>query len=217
MSDGRRSAVYTTGDRRTSDAPHDHEALYDCFVDFIQGGLAQVAFLSAPALWIVAQTPIYIVEIAAAAMTALFVVSLLLTAFRGGHLPAGRPWPVLTNRRLGTSGWRVFLTRSVYLSSTLLLVVFGGVLAQAASDSSIANVLVVTAASVVALVALPFLCDSSPRARTARFAYCVLGVLPAGIAATVAGGSTPSTVLAAGLVLTLAAVDTRPIAAIRRH
>ncbi|MDL5362426.1 hypothetical protein [Halalkalicoccus sp. NIPERK01] len=213
MSDGGREPIYGGDDWRTGDAPHEHEAVYDFFVDLIRGGLAQVAFLGAPALWIVAGTPVYTVEIATAAGSALVVLGLLITTFRGGHFSVGRPWPVLTNRRLGTTGWRAFLTRSVYLSSTLLVVVFGGVLAQAAGGSSLANVLVAGALSVAALVALPYLSASTPRARIGRFCYCVLGLLPPVVVALT--GTDPTGVLAAVTVLALAAVDTRPIAAMR--
>lgn len=168
-----------------------------------------------PALWIVAGTPVYTVEIATAAVIALDVVPLLITTFRGGHLSVGRPWPVLTNRRLGTTGWRAFLTRSVCLSSTLLIVAFGGVLAQTASGSYLANILVVGALSVAALVALPYLSGPSSRARLARFCYCILGILPAVVVGIALTGTDPTGMLAAITVLVLAAVDTRPIAAMR--
>lgn len=122
---------------------------------------------------------------------------------------------MLTNRRLGTTGWRAFLTRSVCLSSTLLIVAFGGVLAQTASGSYLANILVVGALSVAALVALPYLSGPSSRARLARFCYCILGILPAVVVGVALTGTGPTGMLAAVTVLVLAAVDTRPIAAMR--
>lgn len=217
MSDGRRKPVYAGDDRRTGDALHEHEAFYDLFVDFIQGGLAQFAFLSAPALWFVAATPVYTVEVATAAGSTLVLVPFLLTMARGGHLPLDRSWPVLTNRRLGTTGWRAFLTRSVYLSSTLLLATVGGVLAQVVSGAPLANVLVAGTLSAAALAALPSLSGSSRRVRIARFSYCVLGIAAA-IAVFVLPSGTDSTgALAVVLVLVLAVVDTRPLAAATRR
>ncbi len=211
-----RKPIYLGDDRRTGETLADHESAYDVLVDYIQGGLAQVAFLAAPALWVGAVTPASTVEIATAAMSALLVTSVLLTAFRGGHLPTARPWPVLTNRRLGTTGWRAFLTRSVYLSSTLLAVTYGGVLAQAAGGSPLANVLVAGAGTVVALVALPVLSAATPRARAGRFGYCLLGsVLAVAIPVRAGAGLDPSGVVSLGVILALATADTRPVEAIR--
>lgn len=208
--------IYSSGDRRTGSSPHEHEAVYDFFVDFIQGGLAQFALLAAPMLWVVAQTPTYIVEVATAAGVSFLLVPLLLTLFRGGHVSVGRPWPVLKNRKLGTgTGWQAFLTRSVYLSCTLSLLIYGGVLAQVLGGSYVWNVLAVVVLGVSAVVLLPYLSAESTRMRIARLGYYVLGLLPA-IAALLLLESEvfdPTAALALLLVVVLAALDCRPLLA----
>ena len=206
--------IYASGDRRTADSTHEHEAFYDFFVDFIQGGLAQFTLLSAPMLWAIAGTPIYTVEIATAAGIALLLVPFLITLFRGGHVSVGRPWPVLTNEKLGTgTGWQPFLTRVAYLSCTLGLATYGGVLAQIVSGSFVGNVLVVVLLSVAAVVLLPYLSGDSTRMRIARLGYYLLGLAPA-FAVLVLFSSEflrPSAAFALLLVCTLAALDSRPL------
>lgn len=206
--------IYSSGDRRTGDSLHEHEAVYDFFVDFIQGGLAQFALLAAPMLWVVAQTPTYTVEIATAAGVSLLLVPLLLTLFRGGHVSVGRPWPVLTNERLGTgTGWQAFLTRSAYLSCTLSLLAYGGVLAQVLGGSFVWNVLAVVVLGVTALALLPYLSAGSTRMRIARLGYYLLGLLPAVVVLLAFGSQVldPTAALALVLVLVLAALDSRPL------
>lgn len=205
--------IYASGDRRTADSTHEHEAFYDFFVDLIQGGLAQFALLSAPMLWVVAQTPTYTVEIATAAVVSILLVSFLITLFRGGHVSVGRPWPVLTNERLGTgTGWRAFLTRSAYLSCTLGLATSGGVLAQVASGSFVWNVLVAVLLSIAAVVLLPYLSGDSTRVRIARLGYYVLGLVAAAALLLFASELLdPSAAFALLLVCTLAALDSRPL------
>lgn len=205
--------IYTSGDRRTADSTHEHEAFYDFFVDFIQGGLAQFVLLSAPMLWVVAQTPTYTVEIATAAVVSILLVSFLITLFRGGHVSVGRPWPVLTNERLGTgTGWQAFLTRSAYLSCTLGLTTYGGVLAQVTSGSFVWNALVAVLLSVAAVVSLPYLSEDSTRMRIARLGYYVLGLVPATAVLLFASELLdPSAAFALLLVCTLAALDSRPL------
>lgn len=205
--------IYASGDRRTADSTHEHEAFYDFFVDLIQGGLAQFALLSAPMLWVVAQTPTYTVEIATAAVVSILLVSFLITLFRSGHVSVGRPWPVLTNERLGTgTGWRAFLTRSTYLSCTLGLATSGGVLAQVASGSFVWNVLVAVLFSIAAVVLLPYLSGDSTRVRIARLGYYVLGLVAAAALLLFASELLdPSAAFALLLVCTLAALDSRPL------
>lgn len=213
MNDGP-GPVYSGDPQRTGEALSDHESTYDVFVDFIQGGLAQVAFLGAPALWIAAMIPTYTVEVATAAMVTLVWLSLSLTALRGGHLSVGRPWPVLTNRRFGTTGWRAFLTRVVYLSTTLLYVVSAGVLAQALTGSFLANAAVALVGSSVALSLLPVLSTDQPGYRLARFGYCLFGVGVAG-AVILAIAPDPNALVALVVILAMAVADARPIEAIR--
>lgn len=213
MNDGP-GPVYSGDPQRTGRALSDHESVYDVFVDFIQGGLAQVAFLSAPALWVVATVPEYTTEVATAATVSILWLSLSLTALRGGHVSVGRPWPTLTNRRFGTTGWRAFLTRTIYLSSTILLVVSAGVLAQLLVGSYLANVAVAIVLSSGALALLPVVSTVEPGVRVARFGYCLGGVCVAGggvLAATPDAGA----LLALVMLLTLAALDTRPVGALR--
>lgn len=206
--------IYTSGDRRTADSTHEHEAFYDFFVDFIQGGLAQFALLAAPMLWAVAQTPIYTVEIATAAVVSILLVSFLITLFRGGHVSVGRPWPVLTNEKLGTgTGWQAFLTRSAYLSCTLSLATYGGVLAQVASGSFVWNVLLTALLSIAAVVLLPYLSADSTRARIARLGYYVLGLIPAVVVLLLFASEflDPGAAFALLVVCALAALDSRPL------
>lgn len=206
--------IYSSGDRRTADSPHEHEAVYDFFVDFIQGGLAQFALLAAPMLWVIAQTPSYTVEVATAAGVSILLVPFLITLFRGGHVSVGRPWPVLTNRKLGGGdGWQAFLTRSVHLSCTLSLVTYAGVLAQVLSGSFVWNVLTVVVLSVVAVVLLPYLSGGSTRMRIARLGYYLLGLIPATAAVLLFASETldPSAAFALLVVYVLAALDSRPL------
>lgn len=220
MTADRTDPIYTSGDRRTADSTHEHEAFYDFFVDFIQGGLAQFALLSAPMLWVVAQTPVYTVEIATAAGVSLLLVSFLITLFRGGHVSVGRPWPVLSNGRLGTgAGWRAFLTRSVYLSCTLSLATYGGVLAQVVSGSFVWNVGIAVVLGIVGLVLLPYLSVDSTRMRIARLGYCLLGLVPAIVVLLLFASESldPSAAFALLVVCALAALDSRPLLdAVRR-
>ncbi|MEM4781275.1 MAG: hypothetical protein QXG03_06935 [Halalkalicoccus sp.] len=206
--------VYGGDPQRTGGALADQESAYDVFVDFIQGGLAQVAFCSAPALWVVATVPTYTTEVATAAMVAILWLSLSLTALRGGHLSVGRPWPALTNRRFGTTGWRAFLTRGAYLSATLLLVVSTGVLAQLIAGTYLANVAVALVGSTVALWLLPVLSTAEPRVRLARFVYCLLGVCIAGFG-VFALAPDPGALVALAVILGLAMLDARPAGALR--
>jgi hypothetical protein len=173
------TAIHSTGDRRTGNAPHEHESVYDFFVDLIQAGLGQVALFSLPALWIIAATPVYTTEIATSAVVSIATISLLLPLFRGGHLTAGRPWPVLTNRRLGTgTGWQAFLTRIVSLSSTLLFVSYTGVLVELVTDTALLSALVAIGLSYVAIASIPYLSADSRKARLGRLAYCLAGLFP---------------------------------------
>ncbi len=181
MSESRRRStpVYTTGDRRTGDAPHDHGSLYDFFVDLIQGGFAQVTILTLPVLFVLAATPVYTIEVGTAAVVSVLTLTFFLTLFRGDHLSAGRRWPVLTNRKLGTgTGYRAIFTRAVLLSCSLLLAAYTAVLAELVTGSFVANALTALVLSVAALVALPSLSADSHRARLARFGYCLAGFLP---------------------------------------
>lgn len=207
--------IYSTGDRRTGDAPHEHESVYDFFVDLIQAGLGQVAFLSLPALWIIAVTPVYTIEIATSAVVSIAAITLLLPLFRGGHLTVGRPWPVLTNRKLGTgTGWQAFLTRIVYLSSTLLLVSYTGVLVELATGLVLLNALVSLGLSCVTTALLPFLSADSTSARRRRVAYCLASFLPMGIVLYTAlpADIDPTIGLATVLIIGLLLTDTRPLA-----
>lgn len=206
--------VYGGDPQRTGRALSDHESAYDVFVDFIQGGLAQVAFLGAPALWVVATMPDYTTEVATAAIVSILWLSLAFTALRGGHVSAAGPWPTLTNRRFGTTGWRAFLRRAVYLSATLLLAVSVGVLAQLLAGTFLANVAAALFVSSVSLVLLPALSTDEPAARLARVGYCVLGVcIATGALATMVPD--PSALLALLVVLVVGVLDTRPAAALR--
>lgn len=203
---------------RTGGALHDHESAYDLLVDLIQGGFAQIALFALPALWVVARIPVYTDEMAAAAVVVVAWTTLLLTAFRGGWLTAGRPWPMLTNRRFGTTGWRAFRTRSVHLSAMVLVVVPVSVLAQIATGSGLANALAAVVLSTVGVVLVPYLAGSSPHVRLARFCWAVLGLCLMGSALLVtATGTTSDGWMALLVVSVLAASDTRPVDAARRR
>lgn len=203
---------------RTSETLHDHGSAYDVLVDLIQGGFAQIALFALPAIWVVARIPAYTAEMAAAAVVVVAWTTLLLTAFRGGWLTTGRPWPMLTNRRFGTTGWRAFLTRSVHLSAMVLVVVPLSVLAQIATGSGLANALVAVVLSTVGVVLVPYLAGSSPRVRLARFCWAVLGLCFMGATLLVtATDTTPGGWLALPIVFVLAALDTRPVDAVRRR
>lgn len=202
---------------RSSEALYDHGSVYDLFVDLVQGGFAQIALLGLPALWIVASIPAYAIELSAAAVVAVVWTTLLLTAFRGGWLTVGRPWPVLTNRRFGTTGWRAFLTRSVHLSAMVLVVVPASALAQVATGSSLANALVAVVLSTVGVALVPYLDGSSPRVRLTRLCWTLIGLCLAGGLLLVAATDAPTVgVIAGPVVFALAAFDTRPIDALRR-
>jgi hypothetical protein len=202
---------------RSSEALYDHGSVYDVLVDLIQGGFAQIALLALPALWIVAGIPVYAVEMSAAAVVAVAWTTLLLTAFRGGRLTVGRPWPVLTNQRFGTTGWRAFLTRSVHLSAMVLVVVPTSALAQVVTGSGLANALVAVVLSTVGVALVPYLDGSSPRVRLARFCWTALGLcLAGGLLLVAATDAPPVGAIAGPVVFGLAAFDARPIDALRR-
>lgn len=102
---------------------------------------------------------------------------MLITLFRGGHVSAGRSWPLLTSGRLATAaGWRAVLTRSAYPSCTLGLLTYGGVTAQVVGGSFVWNVLAVLVIGTAALVSLPYLSAGSTRMRIAWLCYYALGL-----------------------------------------
>lgn len=211
---GEGSPIHSTGDRRTGETAHDHRSFYDFFVDLIRGGLGQTALLTLPALWILASTPVYTVEVATGAVVSIVTLSLLLALFRGGHLESGRQWPVLSGRTLSTNaGWRSVLTRSIYLSSTLSLAAYGGVLVEAATGLPPLNALVALALSALGLALLPSLSADSRPVRLRRFGYCLLGLLPMAVvlALAIPAGIDLSIVLAALLLIGALWVDTRPL------
>lgn len=208
--------IHSTGDRRTGNAPHEHESVYDFFVDLIQAGLGQVALFSLPALWIIAVTPVYTTEIATSAVVSIATITLLLPLFRGGHLTVGRVWPVLTNRKLGTgTGWQAFLTRIVYLSSALLFVSYTGVLVELTTGIALLNALVALGLSCVAIALLPFLSADSKSARRRRLAYCLVSLLPMAIVLSRVPpvDIDPTIGLMTALLVGLLLTDTRPLAA----
>lgn len=212
---GEGSPIHSTGDRRTGEAAHDHRSFYDFFVDLIRGGLGQTALFGLPVLWILASTPVYTIEVATGAVVSIVTMTLALALLRGGHVEAGRPWPVLSGRTLSTSaGWRAVLTRAVYLSSTLSLAAYGGVLVEAATGLPPLNALVALALSSLGLALLPSLSADSPRARRRRLGYCLLGLLPmaAVLALAAPAGIGPSIGLAALLLVGSLWIDTRPLA-----
>lgn len=154
---------------------------------------------------------------AAAAVVVVAWTTLLLTAFRGGWLTAGRPWPMLTNRRFGTTGWRAFLTRSVHLSAMVMVVVAVSVLAQIATGSGLANALAAVVLSTVGVVLVPYLAGSR-RTSASRASVGPSSASPLGSALLVtATGTTSDGWMALLVVSVLAASDTRPADAARRR
>lgn len=207
--------IHSTGDRRTGEAAHDHRSFYDFFVDLIRAGLGQTALFTLPVLWILASTPVYTIEVATGAVVSIATIALALPVFRGGHLTAGRPWPVLTNRKLGTGvGWGAFLTRALYLSCTLSLAAYTGVLVETVTGSAMSNAAVALALSIGGVTLLPYLSADSRRTRLRRLGYCLLGLLPmvTVLALSAPAGLDPSVVLAALLLVGSLVVDTRPLA-----
>ncbi|WP_331235817.1 hypothetical protein [Natronorarus salvus] len=215
MSESRRRSgpVYATGDRRTGDAPHHHESVYDFFVDLIQGGFAQVTIFTLPVLFVLAATPVYAIEVGTAAVVSVLTLTFFLPLFRGGHLAVGRRWPVLTNRKLGTgTGYRALFTRAVVLSCSLLLAAYTAVLAELVTGSFVANALTALVLSVAALVALPYLSAGSRRARLARFAYCLSSFLPmVALFALTPAALEPGLVVLVLVVLCSVIVDARSV------
>ena len=210
---GRSEPIYATGDRRTGDAPHDHESVYDFFVDLIQGGFAQVTILTLPVLFVLAATPVYTIEMGTAAVVSVLTLTFFLPLFRGGHLSAGRPWPVLTNRKLGTgTGYRALFTRAVLLSCSLLLAAYTAVIVELVTGSFLANALTALVLSAAALVALPHLSADSRRARLARLGYCLAGFLPMVVLfALTPAAPEPGLVALVAVVFALVLADARTV------
>lgn len=220
MSDGGADPIYRSSDRRSADAPYEHETLYDFLEDSIQAGLAQVALLSAPMYVTLALTPVYVVEIATGGVVSILILSVLITLFRGGHVAVDRPWPVLTTRTFSTdAGWTMLATRAAYLSCTVALVAYGGVLAELATGSYLANVTAAVVLATAAIALLPYLSGTSTRARVARLGYYALGLSLAVSVLLLVAAEGVGTGVAASLavVLGLNAIDARPLLASARR
>lgn len=219
VNDGGVDPIYRSSDRRSSDAPYEHDTLYDFLEDFIQAGLAQVALLAAPMYFALALTPVYVVEIGTAGVVSVLALSVLITLFRGGHVRVGPPWPVLTSKTFSTdAGWTMLATRAAYLSCTVGFAAYGGVLAELATGSYLANVAAVVLLAAAAVVLLPYLSRTSTRTRVARLGYCAIGPSLATLVLLLSGAPPGSGVVTSlGAVVVLVAIDARPLLASTRR
>jgi hypothetical protein len=129
------------------------------------------------ALWTVLQTPFVDLEVKTAAVVAYPATMLAIGTFRSGVVSAGRPWPTLETRRLGTGeGYPQYLTRAVYVSTALLLGSYGGALAALLTGTLLVAVPVAAVLAVGSVACYPHLTAPGRRRRVARAGYYLSGL-----------------------------------------
>lgn len=172
-------------------------------------GFGQV-FLCVPALWLVYLSPVGAVRTAGA--VALAATPLVIGTLRGGWVGVRRPWPALSNDKLGVGGgYREFAGRSAYLSATFGLVAATAAAVGAVVDSTLAvgaTSALVTAAS---LAAVPYAFEPTTRARWGRAGFYAVG-FGAIVAVTVPFAPvarSPTAICAFALLVAAAAFDLR--------
>ena len=145
--------------------------------DVFYYGFAQVALLGLLALWTVLQTPFVDLAVKTSAVVAGPATMLTIGTLRSGLVSVGRPWPRLDGSRLGTGeGYQAYVTRTVYVSATLLSATYGGALVALVVGSSLAGVPVAAALAVGTTALLPHLTAPGRRRRLARGGFYVVGV-----------------------------------------
>lgn len=147
--------------------------LYDLYFH----GFGQTTFLGLLMLWTVLQTPFLGLEAKTAVVGAWPGAMLAIGTLRSEVVGVGRPWPALTNRKLGVrGGYGAWASRAVYVSATLGLGTYGGVAVAVVTGDVLLAVPVAAVLAVAGVVALPYLHGGSGHARAGRAAYYCLGL-----------------------------------------
>ena len=158
-------------------ATHGEQSTFARWIDDVcYDGFLQVVVLGLPALWTVLQTPFIDLHVKSAVVVAAPATMLTLGTLRSGILTVGRPWPRLDGSRLGTGeGYQAYVTRTVYVSATLLGATYGGASVSLATGSVLVG-LPVAASLAVCLVALfPHLTAPGLRRRLGRAGVYLAG------------------------------------------
>lgn len=175
---------YWSNDERTIKPRRELQGADRWLTDVLYYGLWQLMVLGWPMVYLIYQSPVNYVTAKTAAITSVVTIPVCIGLFRGGHLTVGRPWPAITNAKLGTgSGYRAYLTRSVYLSCTLGLATYAGVFLGVATGSAAVTIVIAAAVSTVGIAGFPLLSKRAIRVRIVRLGYYALGLAVVGIGA----------------------------------
>jgi hypothetical protein len=164
-------------DERQLDSRSERSTLARWIDDVLYYGFAQVTGLGLLALWTVLQTPYVDLVVKTAAVVAYPATMLAIGTFRSGVLSAGRPWPRLETRRLGTGeGYQAYLTRAVYVSTALLLGTYGAALVALVADATLIAIPAAAVLAVGSIALFPHLTVPGRRRWVARGAYYLVGL-----------------------------------------
>jgi hypothetical protein len=162
-------------ERQLADRP-ERSTLARWIDDVCYDGFLQVVVLGLPALWVVLQTPFVDLHVKSAVVVAAPATMLTLGTLRSGVVTVGRPWPRLDGSRLGTGeGYQAYVTRTVYVSATLLGATYGGASVSLATGSVLVGLPVAAALAVALVAAFPHLTAPGRRRRLGRAGVYLAG------------------------------------------
>ncbi|NUE02658.1 hypothetical protein HUB97_09175 [Halorubraceae archaeon YAN] len=145
--------------------------------DAIYYGLGQIILLTFPIFWLLYQTPFIDIEAIAAGWATLVALVIGIGFGRGGRLPINTSWPSLTNGMLGSAdGYRTYLSRAVYLSTTFMLGAYIGAYAAIWSGSLFVAPIVGGSIGLIAILMLPTLLHENSSIAVARIGYNIVGL-----------------------------------------
>jgi hypothetical protein len=163
-------------DRRQLTPRREQPPLARWIDDVFYYGFTQVVLLGLLALWTVIQTPFVDLAVKTSVVVAGPATMLTIGTLRSGVVSVGRPWPRLDGSRLGTGeGYQAYVTRAVYVSTTLLCATYGGALVALGTGSNLAGVPVAAALAVGTTALFPHLTAPGRRRWLARGGFYAAG------------------------------------------
>lgn len=144
--------------------------------DVFYHGFIQVVLLGLLALWTVIQTPFIDLAVKSCIVVVAPATMLTIGTLRSEVVSVGRPWPQLDGSRLGTGeGYQPYVTRTVYVSATLLGATYGGALVALVSGSVLVGIPVSALLAVSTTALFPYLTAPGSRPRLARGSFYLAG------------------------------------------
>ena len=167
---------YETHDERQLRPREGDSTLARWIDDVCYHGFIQVVLLGLLALWTVIQTPFIDLVVKTSVVVAVPATMLAIGTLRSGVVSVGRPWPRLSGARLGTGeGYQAYITRTAYVSATLLGATYGGALAALVTGRVLVAIPVSLALAVGVTALFPSLTRPGRGPRFARAGVYAVG------------------------------------------